>query len=54
MKLDEHTELLDYISNTYDEQLKDNLNTKGEGQIRQYPIWKRRKPDFLVVKNFKI
>ena len=34
---DEHTELLDYISNTYNEKLKDNLNTEGEGKTRQYP-----------------
>ena len=31
----EQTELLDYISNTY-EKLKDNLNTEGERQIRWY------------------
>ena len=30
---DEHTELSNYISNTYN----DNLNTKGEGQIKWYP-----------------
>ena len=34
---DEYAELSDYISNTYDENLKDNLNTDGKGQKRQYP-----------------
>ena len=38
MKQDKNTELSDYISTTYDKQPKDNLNTKGEGQIQWYPI----------------
>ena len=38
MKQDEHTKLSASISNTYDKQLKDKLNTEGEGQIRWYPI----------------
>ena len=42
-----HTEFSNYIGNTYDEQLKDNLNIKGEGQIRLYSIQQRRKPNFL-------
>ena len=46
-------ELLDYISNTHDEKLKDNLNTEGEGQIRRYPTWQRRKPNVFVIKNFE-
>ena len=52
-KQNEHIELSDNISNTYDEQLKENLNTKGEGQIRRYPIRQRRKPGFSVVENFE-
>ena len=37
-KQDEHTELSDYINNTYGEQLKNNLDSEGEWQIRRYPI----------------
>ena len=36
---------------TYDVELKDNLNTKGEGQITHYPIKQRKRPDFFVVEN---
>ena len=50
---DEHTELLDYISNTYDEKLNDNPNTEGEGQIRWYSTRQKRKPDFFIVENFE-
>ena len=49
----EHTELSDYVSNSNDEQLKANLNTEREGQIRRYPICQRRKPVFFVVENFE-
>ena len=37
-KYDKNTEFLDYLTTTYDVQPKDNPNTEGEGQIRQYPI----------------
>ena len=37
-KRDENIKLPDFITTTYDVQLKDNRNTKGEGQIRHYPI----------------
>ena len=36
---------------TYDGELKDNLNTKGEGQITSYPLQQRKRPDFFVVEN---
>ena len=43
---DEHTEFSDYISNTYDEKLKDNLSSEGDGQKKCIQP-KRRKPDIL-------
>ena len=49
-KQDKNTELLDYISTASNEEPKDNLNTEGEGQIRQYPIQQRRKPFFCSQK----
>ena len=47
-----HTELLDYIKNTYDKQLKDNFTIEGEGQIRWYPIQQNPAPDFFIVGYF--
>ena len=52
LKPDKNTEFLEYLI-TYDVQLKDNLNTKGEGQISCYLIRQRKKPDFFVVENFE-
>ena len=42
LKPDKNTEFPEY-SIKYDVQLKDNLNTKGEGQISHYPIRQRKK-----------
>ena len=35
----------------YDVEPKDNLNTKGKGQISHYPIQQRERHDFFVVEN---
>ena len=51
-KLDKNTEFPVYLI-TYDVQPKDNLNTKGEGQITCYPIQQRKRPNFFVVENFE-
>ena len=51
---DEHIELSDYISNTYDEKLKGNFNSEGEGKIKRYPTRQRRKSVFLSLKTLNL
>ena len=51
-KLNKNTEFPEYLI-IYDVHLKDNLNTKGEGQISRYLIRQRKRPDFFVVKSFE-
>ena len=46
MKPDKNTEYPESLI-THDVEPKDNLNTKGKGQITHYPIQQRKRPDFF-------
>ena len=50
-KADNNTEYPESLI-THDVEPKDNLNTKGEGQISHYPIRQRKRPNFFV-ENFE-